>query len=148
MQRSASLSRFQSTNSPWERPRAALDHLGRRLADPVTRPALLWRAFWAPFWIRSDSPKPALPARMSPVPNQDRAGARSPVPSHLGSPHRETSDLPGRRSSPASTACAFAFGSPWPRPVCRGIWLALAFAAVLMLLDVLGGPTSIRDLPP
>ncbi len=25
--------------------------------------------------------------------------------------------------------------------ICRGIWLALAFAAVLMLLDVLGGPT-------
>ena len=63
MQRSAPLSRVQPAGAPWERVRTALDHLGQRLADPVTRRALLWRSFWAPFWIWSDSPKPALPAR-------------------------------------------------------------------------------------
>ncbi len=79
MQRSASLPQLQPASAPWERARAALDHLGQRLADPVTRPALLWRAFWAPFWIWSDSPKPALPARAVP-------------------PYREIWVLPGRRS--------------------------------------------------
>ena len=93
------------------------------MADPVTRPALLWRAFWAPFWIWSDSPKPGLPARDVP-------------------PYREILVLPGRRSS---TGIDRVRRRLWvtlaAAAICRGIWLALAFAAVLMLLDVLGGPT-------
>lgn len=130
MQRSASLSRLLPAGAPWERTRAGLDHLSRRLADPVTRPALLWRVFWAPFWLWSDSPKPALPAWASRVPN------------HLGAASSRDLGLAGqavvtgidrvRRRLWVTLAAA---------AVCRGIWLALAFAAVLMLLDVLGGPT-------
>jgi hypothetical protein len=122
MQRSAPLSRVQPAGAPWERVRTALDHLGQRLADPVTRRALLWRSFWAPFWIWSDSPKPALPARTSPVP-RDLGLAGEAVVAGLDR---------GRRRLWVTLAAA---------AVCRGIWLALAFAAVLMLLDVLGGPT-------
>jgi hypothetical protein len=122
MQRSASLSRLQPTSPPWERARAALDHLGQRLADPITRPALLWHAFWAPFWIWSDSPKPVLPAPASPVP-RDLGLAGEAVVTGI--------DRVRRRLWVTLAAAA----------VCRGIWLALAFGAVLMLLDVLGGPT-------
>ena len=122
MQRSATLSRLPPASAPWERARTALDHLGQRLADPVTRPALLWRAFWAPFWIWSDSPKPALPVRASPIP-PDLGLAGEAVVTGI--------DRVRRRLWVTLAAAA----------ICRGIWLALAFAAVLMLLDVLGGPT-------
>ena len=83
---------------------------------------MLWRAFWAPFWIWSDSPKPALPARASSVP-RDLGLAGEAVVTGI--------DRVRRRLWVTLAAAA----------VCRGIWLALAFAAVLMLLDVLGGPT-------
>src|SRR5215212_5978304 len=134
MQRSASLPRMQPASAPWERVRAALDHLGQRLTDPVTRPALLWRAFWAPFWVWSDSPQAALPERGSVVPSQDPAGARSPSPRDLGLAGEAVVtgiDRVRRRLWVTLAAAA----------ICRGIWLALAFAALLMLLDVVGGPT-------
>ncbi|MDF3043545.1 MAG: hypothetical protein K0Q71_6251, partial [Thermomicrobiales bacterium] len=110
MQRSASLSPLPPASPPWGRAQAALDHLGQRLADPVTRPALLWRAFWAPFWIWSDSPKPALPARASPVP-RDLGLAGEAVVTGI--------DRVRRRLWVTIAAAA----------ICRGIWLALAFAA-------------------
>ncbi len=122
MQRSASLPRLQPATAPWERARAALDHLGQQLADPVTRPAFFWRAFWAPFWVWSDSPRPALPARGPAVP-RDLGLAGEAVVSGI--------DRVRRRLWVTLAAAA----------ICRGIWLALAFAAVLMVLDVLGGPT-------
>lgn len=122
MQRSASLPRLEPAGAPWERARAALDHLGQRLADPTTRPALLWYTFWAPFWLWSDSPKPALPARAAAVP-QDLGLAGEAVVTGI--------DRVRRRLWVTLAAAA----------ICRGIWLALAFAAVLMLLDVVGGPT-------
>ena len=122
MQHSASLPQLQPASAPWERARAALDHLGQRLADPVTRPALLWRAFWAPFWLWSDSPKPARPARTIATP-RDLGLAGEAVVTGI--------DRVRRRLWVTLAAAA----------ICRGIWLALAFAAVLMLLDVVGGPT-------
>ena len=90
MQRSAPLSRVQPAGAPWKRARTALDHLGQRLADPVTRRALLWHAFWAPFWTWSDSPKPGLPARTPPyretlvLPGNCRRRPRPRAPSSLG----------------------------------------------------------------
>ena len=134
MQPSASLPRSQPAGAPWERARVALDHPGQQLADPVMRRTLLWRAFWAPFWIWSDSPIPALPARLSLIPGQERAGGRSPAPRDLGLAGEAVVaaiDRVRRRLWVTLAAAA----------VCRGIWLALAFAALLMLLDVLGGPT-------
>jgi hypothetical protein len=122
MQRSASLPRLQPAIPPWERTRVALDDLGQRLADPVTRPALLWRAFWAPFWLWSDSPKPVLPVRTLAAP-RDLGLAGAAVVTGI--------DRVRRRLWVTLAAAA----------ICRGIWLALAFAAVLMLLDVVGGPT-------
>ena len=68
MQRPASLVRTPPASAPWARPLATLADLRERLADPVTRPGLLWRAFWSPFWVWSDSPKPALPVRSAAVP--------------------------------------------------------------------------------
>jgi len=114
--------------------RAALDHLGQQLANPDTRQAFLWRAFWAPFWVWSDSPKPALPERGPVVPSQDPAGARFPSPRDLGLAGEAVVfgiDRVRRRLWVTLAAAA----------ICRGIWLGLAFAAVLMVLDVLGGPT-------
>jgi hypothetical protein len=122
MQRSASLPRLQPASAPWDRTRAALDHLRQRLADPAARPALLWRAFWAPFWVWSDSPKPGLPARAAAAP-RDLGLAGEAVVTGI--------DRVRRRLWVTLTAAA----------ICRGIWLALAFAAALMLLDVVGGPT-------
>jgi hypothetical protein len=122
MQRSASLPRLQPASAPWERARVALDHLGQQLADPVTRPAFLWRTFWAPFWVWSDSPKPALPERGSTAP-RDLGLAGEAVVTGI--------DRVRRRLWVTLAAAA----------ICRGVWLALAFAAVLMVLDVLGGPT-------
>ena len=122
MQRSASLPRLQPASAPWERAQAALDQLGQQLGDPVTRPAFLWRVFWAPFWVWSDSPKPALPARTV-APPRDLGLAGEAVVTGI--------DRVRRRLWVTLAAAA----------ICRGIWLALAFAGVLMALDVLGGPT-------
>jgi hypothetical protein len=122
MQPSASLPRLQPASAPWERARTTLDHLGQQLADPVARPAFIWRALWAPFWVWSDSPKPAMPERGSPA-AQDLGLAGEAVVTGI--------DRVRRRLWVTLAAAA----------ICRGIWLALAFAAVLMALDVLGGPT-------
>jgi hypothetical protein len=121
MQRSATLSRTQPASAPWDRHRAALTDLGQLLSDPATRPDLLWRALWAPFWIWSDSPTPALPER----------AASAPANLGLAGEAVVTGIDRVRRRLWASHAAA---------AICRGIWLALAFAAVLMLLDVVGGP--------
>src|SRR5215211_3647472 len=122
MQRSASLPRIQPASAPWERARSALDHLGQQLADPVTRPAILWRAFWAPFSVWSDSPKPALPERGRAAP-RDLGLAGEAVVTGI--------DRVRRRLWITLAAAA----------ICRAIWLALTFAAVLMVLDVRGGAT-------
>jgi len=122
MQRSAPLPRLQPTGAPWQRARAALDHLGQQLADPVTRPSLLWHAFWALFWLWSDSPKPAQPARAAAVPRDLGLAGQAVV---------HGIDRLRRRLWVTLAAAA----------ICRGIWLALSFAAVLMLVDVVGGPT-------
>ena len=121
MHHPASLPRLEPASAPWVRPRAALADLGDRLADPVTRPALLWRAFWTPFWIWSDSPRPALPERGSAAPG-DLGLAGEAVLTGI--------DRVRRRLWVSHAAAA----------ICRGLWLALAFAALLMLVDVLGGP--------
>ena len=106
---------------PWNRHRAALAQLGQRLSDPAARPALLWRAFWAPYWVWSDAPPPSLPRR----------GALAPAEVGLaGQAVVAGIDRMRRRLWLSHAAAA----------VCRGIWLGLAFAALLMLFDVAGGP--------
>ena len=122
MQHPAVLTRTQPASAPWERTRAALINLRLQLADPVTRPALIWRVFWAPFWVWSDVPRPALPQRAAATPS-DLGLAGEAVVSGI--------DRMRRRLWISHAAAA----------ICRGIWLALAFAALLMLVDVLGGPT-------
>src|SRR5215212_4048965 len=121
MQPSVSLPRLQPASAPWERAKVALDHVGQRLADPVTRPAFLWSLFWAPFWVWSDSPKPALPQR-GPAAPRDLGLAGEAVVTGI--------DRIRRRLWVTFAAAA----------ICRGIWLALAFATLLMVLDVVGGP--------
>jgi hypothetical protein len=122
MQRSASLPQLQPAGAPWERAQAALALLGQRLADPVTRQSLLWYVFWAPFWVWSDSPKPAFPTR-GPAAPRDLGLAGEAVVIGI--------DRARRRLWVTLAAAA----------ICRAIWLALTFAAVLMLLDVIGGLT-------
>src|SRR4051812_32271445 len=133
MQRSASLPRLHPASAPWERARASLEHLGQQLTNPVTRPAFLWGAFWAPFWIWSDSPKPAWPERGSVVPSQDPEGARSPSPRDLGLAGKAVVTGIDRVRRRLWVTLA-------PAPIRRAVWLPLAFAAVLMVVDVLGGP--------
>jgi hypothetical protein len=122
MQRSSSLPQLQPAGAPWERAQAALALLGQRLADPVTRQSLLWYVFWAPFWVWSDSPKPAFPTR-GPAAPRDLGLAGEAVVIGI--------DRARRRLWVTLAAAA----------ICRAIWLALSFAAVLMLLDVIGGLT-------
>jgi hypothetical protein len=122
MQRPATLVRAQPARAPFARHRATLADLRQRLADPVTRPALLWRALWAPFLVWSDSPWPMVPQRAAAVPS-DLGLAGEAVVTGI--------DRIRRRLWVSHAAAA----------VCRGIWLGLAVAAVLMLVDVLGGPT-------
>ncbi|MGH2617578.1 MAG: hypothetical protein ACRDJC_20280, partial [Thermomicrobiales bacterium] len=108
-------------NPPWERPRAAVAEFQRRLADPVTRPALLWRIFWAPFWLWSDAP----------LPEQLRSAPATPAELGLaGEAVVHGIDRLRRRLWVSHGAAAIG----------RGLWLAIAFAALLMLLDVIGGP--------
>jgi hypothetical protein len=121
MQQSASLPRASLANPPWERPRAAIAALQRQLADPVTRPALLWRCFWAPFWLWSDAPLPERP-RSAPAAPKELGLAGEAVVHGI--------DRLRRRLWVSHGAAA----------MCRGLWLAIAFAALLMLLDIIGGP--------
>jgi hypothetical protein len=120
MQRSAYLP--PSPPAPWARPGAALARMAERLADPADRPALLWRAFWWPFWVWSDAPPPALPRREVQPPAELGLAGQAVV----GGIDRV------RRRLWLSHALA---------AVCRGLWLGVVFAALLMLIDVLSGPT-------
>lgn len=120
MQRTASLPR--ATTTPlWERPAAGLGRLRERLADPADRPLLLWRAFWAPFWAWSDAPAPGLPRREQPLPDEVGPAGQA-----------VTAGIDRiRRRLWLSHGAAY---------ICRGIWLGLVFASLLMLLDLAGGP--------
>jgi hypothetical protein len=121
MQAQRSLTLPPAATAPWARPRAALANLGQRLRDPTARPALLWRSLWAPYWSWSDAPPPALPRRAIPAPAELGLAGQAVV---------SGIDRMRRRLWLAHAAAA----------VCRGAWLGLAFAALLMLLDVAGGP--------
>jgi hypothetical protein len=105
----------------WARTSAALAGIQQRLADPAARPALLWRLIWAPFWFWSDTPVPELWRRSAPVPAELGLAGHAVVAGI---------DRVRRRLWVSHAAAA----------ICRGLWLAIAAAAVLMLLDVLGGP--------
>lgn len=105
----------------WERASAGIEDIRQRLADPVARPALLWRVFWAPFWFWSDAPIPEMPQRAMPVPAELGLAGQAVVGGI---------DRVRRRLWVSHAAAA----------ICRGLWLAIAVAAVLMLIDVLGGP--------
>ena len=119
MQRSATFA--PPAAAPWARPVAALARIAARLDDPAERPALLWRAGWWPFWAWSDVPAPALPRREAAPPAELGLAGKAV----LGGIDRV------RRRLWISHAAA---------AVCRGVWLGLVFATLLMLVDILGGP--------
>lgn len=119
MQRTPALTPPQP--APLERPRAALSRLSQRLADPAERKALAWQAVWLPFRAWSEVPAPAQPRGEPPVPAEIGLAGEAVV--------RGIERI--RRRLWASHALAI---------LCRGIWLGLAFGALLMLLDVAGGP--------
>lgn len=120
MQRAAPLPQ-PSPFAFWARPAATMARMRARLADPVTRPLSLWRALWAPYWLWSDAPVPDLPRRESPVPADIGLAGQAVV---AGVDRI-------RRRLWLSHGASF---------VCRGIWLGLVFAALLMLVDLAGGP--------
>jgi hypothetical protein len=122
MQAQRSIALPRPSRLPWDRPRAALADVRARLADPATRPALLWHVATAPFWVWSDVPVPELPRRASPVP-RELGLAGDAVMGGI--------DRLRRRLWVSHAAAA----------ICRGIWLGIVVATLLMLLDVVGGPT-------
>jgi hypothetical protein len=116
MQRSLSLPRPRVAG--WNREPVAAP----RVQEPSgSRDLRLWRAFWLPYWIWSDAPAPDLPRREATLPAELGLAGRAVV-----------SGIDRiRRRLWLSHAAAF---------ICRGLWLGLLFAAILMLIDVLGGP--------
>ena len=118
MQRSAALPRRGLPS--WPQPVGSLASLRTRLADPAMRPQLLWRGVWAPFWLWSDAPVPEIPHRERAAPPELGLAGQAVV----GGLDRV------RRRLWVSHAAAF---------VCRAVWLGIVFAALLMLIDLLGG---------
>jgi hypothetical protein len=100
---------------------AALDAGRRALVDPERRRVVLWHALWMPFTLWSDAPEPAWPRRGAAIPRELGLAGRAVV---------SGVDRLRRRLWVTHAAAA----------VCRGIWLGLALAVLLMLLDVVGGP--------
>ncbi len=96
--------------------------LGRRLTNPAERPLLLWQALWFPFSIWSDTPVPALPHREASVPTELGLAGQAVVGGI---------DRIRRRLWLTHAAAA----------ICRGLWLGLLFGTLVMLIDVVGGPT-------
>ena len=105
---------MQSTLPPPAR-RVALPAL------PEAAPDRLWREFWRPYWAWSDAPPPELSI------------AEARFSAHLGLAGEAV--VAGidriRRNLWISHAAVF---------ICRGVWLGLVVASVLMLIDLLGGP--------
>jgi len=119
MQRSLTLP--EPSAATWQRPRDAFAAIGRRWRDPAARRAALWQAIWAPFWIWSESPRPELPQRSAPVPVELGLAGEAVVAGI---------DRVRRRLWLTHGVAA----------IFRGIGLGVAFASVLMLLDLAGGP--------
>ncbi|MCA9877233.1 MAG: hypothetical protein KC442_05615, partial [Thermomicrobiales bacterium] len=92
-------------------------------APPQTAapPDGLWRTLWRPYWAWSDAPSPERPL------------AESTLPEPIGPAGQAV--VAGldriRRNLWLSHAAAF---------ICRGVWLGLLAASLLMLIDLLGGP--------
>jgi hypothetical protein len=106
---------------PWSRRHAALDRLRERLSDPSERPELLWETLWAPYTVWSDAPAPERMRRTAPLP-RDLGLAGEAVVNGIDRIRR-------RMWTTHALAAIF-----------RGIWLGLAVACVLMLVDALRGP--------
>ena len=103
-----------------------LPQTARRVAFPALPEATsarehLWRTFWRPYWAWSDAPAPEL------------AAADAPLPAEIGLAGQAV--VAGidriRRNLWLSHAAVY---------ICRGVWLGLLVAVVLMLIDLLGGP--------
>lgn len=122
MQRSAPLPHPRPAATPWSGWRQPLAQAQQRLADPVDRAEVLWRALWWPFWIWADAPPPERPYR-EPATRVDPGRAGTAVIAGI--------DRVRRRLWLNHALAA----------VCRALWLGLLAAAVLMLLDLAGGPT-------
>lgn len=116
MQRSLSLPRPRIAD--WNRQ----PDVSARDRDPSgSRDLRLWRALWLPYWTWSDAPAPELPRRETALPAQLGLAGQAVV-----------SGIDRiRRRLWLSHAAAH---------ICRGLWLGLLCAAILMLIDVLGGP--------
>ncbi|MDQ2654510.1 MAG: hypothetical protein M3Z20_15880, partial [Chloroflexota bacterium] len=105
---------------------SALPQPARRVAIPALPDAPpdrrhLWRTFWRPYWAWSDAPPPQMASADAPVPEQIGLAGQAVV---AGIDRI-------RRNLWLSHAAAF---------ICRGVWLGLLVASVLMLIDLLGGP--------
>lgn len=102
-------------------PQAARQATLPALPDVTPDKGRLWREFWRPYWAWSDAPPPEI------------AVADLPVPAHIGLAGQAV--VAGidriRRNLWISHAAVF---------ICRGIWLGLLVASILMLIDLLGGP--------
>jgi hypothetical protein len=99
-----------------------MSSLSARWANPVDRRALFWRLLWSPFWIWSDTPMPVLSEREPRLPAKIGLAGQAVV---------SGIDRVRRRLWLSHAAAA----------ICRGVLLGLLFAALLMLLDVVGGPS-------
>jgi hypothetical protein len=121
MQATRAISLPHASRLPWQRSRDAIAAVRARLADPVTRPALLWRVATAPFWMWSDVPAPELPRRVAAAPHE-RGLAGDAVVGGI--------DRLRRRLWVSHAAAA----------VCRGVWLGIVIAILFMLVDIAGGP--------
>jgi hypothetical protein len=98
----------------------------RRMALPALPDAprgegRLWREFWRPYWAWSDAPPPEM------------ATADAPLPEQIGLAGQAVVDGIDRIRLNLWISHAAVF-------ICRGAWLGLLVAAVLMLVDLVGGP--------
>jgi hypothetical protein len=105
---------------------STLPQAARRAALPALPQATpdqrrLWREFWRPYWAWSDAPPPEIATADAALPEQIGLAGQAVV-----------SGIDRiRRNLWISHAAIF---------ICRGVWLGLLVASVLMLIDLLGGP--------
>ncbi|MFN8590159.1 MAG: hypothetical protein U0031_01775 [Thermomicrobiales bacterium] len=118
MQRSAPISATPriSWSIPW---RAGAD--ARPTSPPEDGADRVWRILWTPFTTWADAPSP------------ERVQPSRPIAGELGLAGQAVASGIDRIRRRLWATHALA-------AICRGVWLALVIAAVLMAIDVLGGP--------
>jgi hypothetical protein len=102
-------------------PQAARRVVLPALPDAAPDKGRVWREFWRPYWAWSDAPPPEMATADAPIPGQIGLAGEAVV----------TGIDRIRRNLWISHAAVF---------ICRGVWLGLLVASVLMLIDLLSGP--------